>query len=121
MTRKHKSSWHEGRDHHPTPDTDAVMRPDNPFLYDGFTGGGHVGKGPKGYRRSDANIHEDLGDALTRSSEIDATDIEISVHRGEITLSGHVPDRRMKRLAEDIALNLQGVAEVHNRLMIKRQ
>jgi hypothetical protein len=40
------------------------------------------------------------------------------VQNGEVTLRGDVPDRRMKRLAEDIADSIPGVQDIHNRLQI---
>ena len=42
----------------------------------GTQGGGHAGRGPKGYRRSDERIREDISDRLMASDWIDASDIE---------------------------------------------
>src|SRR5687768_14709240 len=52
--------------------------------------GNHAGKGPKGYRRSDERIHDDVSDALYRCYEVDATEIEVSVKDGVVTLRGSV-------------------------------
>jgi osmotically-inducible protein OsmY len=52
------------------------------------------------------------------SAELDASDIEIVVVGGEVTLTGSVHDRDEKRLAEDLSENVSGVREVHNQLRV---
>lgn len=92
---------------------------DIPIPVPGFESGRNfVGRGPRGYRRSDARIHEDICETLTRHPEIDATDIEIAVDNGVVTLSGTVEDRYTKRLAEDVAELTLGVHDVENRLRL---
>src|SRR6201999_203918 len=76
----------------------------------------HRGKGPRGYARSDERIREDVCDRLSFDDEVDASDITVTVSKGEITLEGSVADRHCKRRAEDIADGVLGVTEVHNRL-----
>lgn len=71
-----------------------------------------------GYRRPDTRIADDICDRLTRHGWIDATDIEVRVENGEVTLEGTVDSRRAKRLAEDVADSVSGVQDVHNRLRI---
>jgi osmotically-inducible protein OsmY len=78
--------------------------------------GRHTGKGPKGYRRSDERIREDVCDALTQHGHIDASEIEIRVKDGEVTLTGTVERREEKRMAEDAVEQVPGVREVHNQL-----
>lgn len=80
----------------------------------------HRGKGPKGYKRSDERIREDASQILTDHQEIDATDIEVSVKDGEVTLSGTVPDRWTKRLAEAVVENVSGILDIHNRIRVAR-
>lgn len=75
------------------------------------------GKGPKAWR-SDARILEDVSEALSEHGDIDARSIEVSVKEGEVTLDGTVPDRRTKRLAEDVTARCRGVRDVHNRLRV---
>ena len=82
--------------------------------------GQHAGRGPRGYRRSDDRIREDVSEVLTRDPDVDATDIEIVVLEGEVTLSGDVDDRRTKRRAEDLVERCAGVNDVHNQLRVKR-
>ncbi|HET8649986.1 MAG TPA: BON domain-containing protein, partial [Gemmatimonadales bacterium] len=86
---------------------------------------GHVrddfrGQGPRNYRRSDQRITEDVCDGLTEHPMVDASDLEVQVKDGEVTLTGTVPDRRSKRLARDIADSVAGVRDVHNEVTIRR-
>jgi osmotically-inducible protein OsmY len=76
------------------------------------------GKGPKGYKRSDERIKEEISDALYRHPRIDASDIEVDVKDGTVTLRGTVEDRQTKRLAEDLAEDCSGVTNVSNQLMV---
>ncbi|HEX9305524.1 MAG TPA: BON domain-containing protein [Thermoanaerobaculia bacterium] len=85
----------------------------------GANRGRFTGRGPKGYVRSDERIREDVSDRLEQHGEIDATEIEIRVSNGEVTLEGVVEDRRMKRMAEDLVENCPGVKQVHNRLRVQ--
>ncbi|HEU4643625.1 MAG TPA: BON domain-containing protein [Gemmatimonadaceae bacterium] len=78
----------------------------------------HAGRGPRNWRRPDARIEEDVNEALTRDPEVDASDVEVRVVDGEVTLTGSVADRRAKRRAEDVAERVNGVHDVHNRLTI---
>ncbi len=78
----------------------------------------HRGRGPKGYRRSDERIQEDVNDRLSEGY-LDATDITVMVEGGEVTLTGTVNNRSDKRRAEDIAEYVSGVTNVENRLRVK--
>lgn len=80
---------------------------------------GHRGRGPKGYRRSDERIREDVGDRLTDDPWIDASDIEIEVRDGEVTLRGTVDNRTTRRRAEDLAESISGVRYVQNNLRVR--
>ena len=79
----------------------------------------HDGKGPKGWQRSDERVREEVNEALARHPEIDATEIEVRVEKGEVTLTGTVDDRRTKRLAEDIVERVFGVKDVENKVKVK--
>lgn len=83
--------------------------------------GGYRGKGPTGYTRSDERIREDVNDALTEDDYIDASSIDVQVKNGEVTLSGTVPDRRMKRLAEDCIDRIPGIKDVTNHIRVQEQ
>jgi hypothetical protein len=70
----------------------------------------------RGFRRSDERIFEDVCSLLCEHPRIDTSDMDVSVHGGEVTLEGSVDDRWEKRLAEDLVETVAGVREVHNRL-----
>lgn len=87
--------------------------------YQGYREPGmHRGKGPQGYMRSDERIREAICEVLTDDAHVDATDIEVSVRDGEVTLSGTVEDRYQKRAAEDAIENVSGIRDVHNQIRI---
>jgi hypothetical protein len=100
-------------------DRNAWSNPQREFNRDS-TRQSFVGKGPKNYTRSDERIREDVCDRLSDDDEVDATDITITVREGEVTLEGSVNDRRAKHRAEDIADNVRGVKDVHNRLSARK-
>ena len=81
--------------------------------------GDHRGRGPSGYRRSDERIREDVNDRLSDDSWLDASNIDVHVHEGEVTLSGAVHDRHDKRHAEDLVERISGVHHVQNNLRVK--
>jgi len=80
--------------------------------------GPHRGKGPKGYTRSDARITEDVNEKLYQDPFVDASNIEVTVLEGEVTLTGKVDSRDTKRRAEDIAEEVPGVKDVTNQLKV---
>jgi len=79
----------------------------------------HRGKGPKGYIRTDERIKEDVNDRLSDDPMLDASDVEVSVATGEVTLNGLVTSRQDKRRAEDLAEAVSGVNNVQNNLRVK--
>ena len=83
--------------------------------------GQYSGRGPRNYKRQDSRIEEDINEQLTRHAMIDATDIEVHVQNGEVTLRGHVDSRGAKRLAEDIAESTFGVKDVDNQIKIQHE
>ena len=80
--------------------------------------GGYAGRGPKGYQRSDERIREDINDRLMADDRIDASEIDVKVKNGEVTLTGTVDDRYTKRLAEDVAESVMGVNDVMNQIRV---
>jgi osmotically-inducible protein OsmY len=80
-----------------------------------------AGRGPRGYRRRDQSIREELCEALTDNPDLDATDIEVTVEDGEVTFSGTVDDRDGRWMAEDLAEAISGVRAVHNRLRVAHE
>jgi len=75
------------------------------------------GLGPKNWTRSDERILEEVCERLA-DADIDASEIDVTVQGGEVTLAGTVPDRRTKHDAEDIACRARGVKDCHNRLRV---
>lgn len=82
--------------------------------------GPYTGLGPRGYRRTDERILEDVNERMTQHGHLDASRIDIEVNNAEVTLKGAVDSRRSKHLAEDIAESVAGVQDVHNQLHIDR-
>lgn len=81
-------------------------------------GGGFAGRGPKGYRRSDERIREDVCDRLADHPRIDASEIEVTVKNGEVMLAGTVHSRDEKRTSEDLIDTISGVRDIHNNLRV---
>lgn len=77
------------------------------------------GRGPRNYRRPDDRILDDVGHRLTEDGYVDASDIEVSVHGREVTLSGTVSTPFEKRRAEDVTDTVSGVTHVQNNLRIR--
>ncbi len=77
-------------------------------------------RGPKGYRRSDERILEELCDRLTFDPRIDASEIEVRVTDAEVVLTGRAATRFEKRLAEDHASHVRGVRDVINQIRVAR-
>jgi osmotically-inducible protein OsmY len=76
--------------------------------------------GPKGYRRSDERIREDVCERLWHAQDIDVSNVEVESNGGTIVLRGSVPERRMKHRIEDIAAECAGVEDVDNRIRVER-
>jgi len=79
----------------------------------------HRGRGPKTYTRSDERIREDVNDRLTDDAWLDASEIEVQVAAGEVTLSGSVMSREDRRRAEDLAEHVSGVRHVQNNIRVR--
>jgi len=81
--------------------------------------GPYSGIGPKGYQRADDLIMEDVCDRLMQHGQVNARAMQVNVQNGEVTLEGNIDSRQMKRLAEDTAMSVRGVKDVHNHLKVK--
>lgn len=84
-------------------------------------GGMSRNRGPKGYKRSDERIREDLCDRLSDRHDVDSSDIEVKVQNGEVILSGTVRERYLKHTIEQIAEAISGVQDVKNEIRVKRE
>lgn len=99
-------------------DREAWREPSSWFGSDGEGGESHRGRGPKGYLRSDDRIREDVCDCLTDDPHIDASEVEVSVKNGEVTLNGTIESRAARRHAEELTEDLSGVKHVQNNLRV---
>lgn len=79
-----------------------------------------MGKGPKDYKRSDARIYEDVCETLLNDRQVDASDIEVEVQSGLVTLRGSVDNRAMKKEAERCIEEVSGVEDILNLLKIQQ-
>jgi osmotically-inducible protein OsmY len=77
--------------------------------------------GPRARRKSDDSLREEIREILTADPELEATDIEVEVEDGAVTLRGAVVDSDARLLAEELVESLAGVREVHNRLRVERE
>jgi hypothetical protein len=80
--------------------------------------GPFTGRGPKGFQRSDERIKEEVCERLTQHGQLDASEIEVQVNGGVVTLTGAVDHRQAKRMAEDTVEGVSGVKDVHNQIRV---
>ena len=113
---RHSRRWQSGYSTHDNTGNDPNARRFEWYNENGL----HRGKGPRSYQRSDDRIIEDINDRLCDNPYIDASEIDVEVANGEVTLTGSVNDRESKRLAEDIGESVSGVKNVENRIKVKR-
>lgn len=97
-------------DRHLPPDREVDLRPGH---------GRFFGVGPKGYKRSDERIREEICDRLTAHPDVDASDLEVDVSKGVVTMTGSVATRHEKRIAGLIADDALGVDDVDNRVHVR--
>jgi len=57
---------------------------------------------------------------LKQDSDLDASEIEVKVQNGVVTLAGTVSERQFKRMAEDLAERCSGVKDVRNEIRMVR-
>lgn len=56
--------------------------------------------------------------ALFRQEGVSILDVEVNTYRGEVQLSGFVPDAEARRLAEEAARRVEGVKDVKNDIRV---
>jgi hypothetical protein len=81
---------------------------------------GRPGRGPKGYKRSDDRISDDVCERIARSG-VESENVEVLVKSGEVTLSGTVRNRQDKWRLEELVEDCFGVQDVHNNLRVERE
>jgi BON domain len=57
------------------------------------------GVGPKGYRRSDQHVRDQVCERLMLDPYLDPSEIVVGVSKGKVTLTGTVPSERMRESA----------------------
>lgn len=65
------------------------------------------------------DVQREIASALYRSAELDATNIDVSVHGREVLLTGTVGSWREREAAEQAASHVAGITSVDNRLGIR--
>jgi osmotically-inducible protein OsmY len=80
-----------------------------------------AGLGPKGYRRADTRIREDVAEEMAAHPDLDPSELEVDVLDGVVHLRGTVVSRRQKWLAEDCCTRVAGVADVQDDLRVVRR
>jgi osmotically-inducible protein OsmY len=71
-------------------------------------------------RRPDEALTRELQEILTQDPELDASEIDVEVVGGAVTLRGTVDSGDAKLLAEELVESVTGVREVHNQLRVAR-
>ncbi len=79
------------------------------------------GFGPRGYKRSDARIEEEICELLARDHYIDASDIVVAVENGVVKLSGSVNQREDRVEAEMLSESVIGVEDIQNDISVYRK
>jgi osmotically-inducible protein OsmY len=75
---------------------------------------------PRGIRRTDAQLYEDICEALMQRDDVDSSDVTVAVRESEVTLEGTVPQRSMRYLIEDLAAGHPAVRDVDNRIKVRK-
>jgi hypothetical protein len=73
---------------------------------------------PRGERPTDVRMKEEIQQLLNGHTQVDASDIQVDVQHGVVTLSGNVVNDREKRIVERIIRNGFGILDVNNHLNI---
>lgn len=76
--------------------------------------------GPRGYKRSDDRIRDDVCERLSYAHRLDVSDVSVEVKDGVVTLSGNVNDRSQKYDIEELVDATYGVSEVNNDIRVRR-
>lgn len=76
-------------------------------------------RGPRGYARSDERVFEDVCERLAEDHDLDASEIEVGVDDGIVTLGGWVDSREAREWAEDLTWDVLGVGDVKNHLHVR--
>lgn len=81
---------------------------------------GKVSPGRRGSVDTDEAVRTEIEAKLASSHAFDPRAVKVSVENGDVILEGHVPDRRARRIIEDLIEEVPGIADVMNRLHVGR-
>ena len=71
-------------------------------------------------QRPDERIQDDVSERLAAEPRLDASQIQVTVTDGEVTLAGTVDGPETRRRAEDIVASAPGVRSVINNLRVSQ-
>jgi osmotically-inducible protein OsmY len=74
--------------------------------------------GDAGSKLNDQKIKEIVSDVLLHSHEVDASEIEIDVQDGVVTMNGYISSKGMLKVAEDLVGSIPCVEDVFTQLKI---
>lgn len=80
----------------------------------------YQGRGPKGWKRSDERIKDEVCSALKHSLEVDASELEVDVKDHCVYMKGSLPTKGMRIVAEDLVGSVPGVEDVFTQIKIKK-
>ncbi len=75
-------------------------------------------RGPRGFRRPDERIIEEIIDLMASQGQFDASDIQVHAKDGIVTLLGRVDNQDAKHMAAKYVENVLGVMGVNNDLKV---
>jgi hypothetical protein len=75
---------------------------------------------PRGIRRSDEELYEDICEALMHRDDLDSSDVTVTVRGGEVILEGTVAQRCMRYMIEDLAAGHPAVRDV-DRIRVRKE
>jgi hypothetical protein len=73
-------------------------------------------RAPKGWRRDDACLQDAVCGHLAHQPGLEVAAVTVTVVDGQVTLTGDVSDRTMKRAIEDGVDAVHGVRDIANRI-----
>jgi uncharacterized protein (DUF2267 family) len=86
---------------------------------EGFYTSDEIGPSVATVCRSDEQLRDEIIELLEASDEVDASDIEVEVHAGKVTLRGTVTSPYQREAAKRIAKEALGTIEVINNIRLR--
>lgn len=77
----------------------------------------HAGKGPRGYKRRDERILEDVCEVLKDHPDIDPTDLHVSVSEGVVHLSGSLRSDYEMQIIDQLVSHVSGSKNIINKVI----